>query len=248
MSVLGIDIGGSGIKGAPVDTEKGELLAERFRLETPEPSKPAKVAKVVAEVIRHFEWTGPVGCGFPSVVRAGVVFTAANVHKSWIGTDAQSLFQEASGCPVTVINDADAAGLAEMRFGAGKDYQNGTVLMITLGTGIGTALFTDGRLLRNTEFGHISIRGKDAERRASDAARQRKDLSWKAWSKHLNEYLQTMEALFWPDLIIIGGGVSKDHERFFPYLKVHAKMVPAEMLNLSGIIGAALSVPTSGLR
>ncbi len=244
-AVLGIDIGGSGIKGAPVNTQTGEMLADRFRLLTPEPSLPIAVAEILREVSQHFKWNGPIGSGFPSVVRRGVILTAANIDKSWIGTDAAKLFSDKTGCPVTVINDADAAGLAEMRFGAGRDYQKGTVLMITLGTGIGTAVFTDGILLRNTELGHLIIRGKDAEWRASDAAKQRKELSWKKYAKRVNEYLYNMERLFWPDLIIIGGGISKESEKFFPYLTTQAKLVPAQMLNNAGIIGAAMAAENS---
>jgi polyphosphate glucokinase len=240
-AILGIDIGGSGIKGAPVNTQTGQMVAERFRLVTPEPSLPEAVAGVISEISRQFKWNGPIGAGFPSVVIRGVIMTAANIDQSWIGTDAAKLFSEKTGCPVTVINDADAAGLAEMRFGAGRNCQKGTVLMITLGTGIGSAIFTDGHLVRNTEFGHLEIRGKDAERRASDAAKQRKALTWPEYGGRVNEYLAQMERLFWPDLIIIGGGISKDHEKFFPYLTTRAKIVPAEMLNNAGIVGAAMA-------
>lgn len=243
--ILGIDIGGSGIKGAPVNTRTGEMLAERFRIPTPEPSIPSAMAKVLGEVSRHFDWKGPIGSGFPSVVRQGVILTAANIDQSWIGTDAATIFSEETGCPVTVINDADAAGMAEMRFGAGKDYHKGTVLLITLGTGIGTAIFTDGHLLRNTEFGHLDIRGKDAERRASDATRQRKELSWHDYAMRVNEYLFQMEKLFWPDLIIVGGGISKESEKFFPFLSTQAKLVPAQMLNNAGIVGAAMAAEIS---
>ena len=224
MEILGIDIGGSGIKGAPVDTETGALLATRFRVPTPPQARPRAVAKCVAEVVRYFNWNAPVGCGFPAAIRSGVALTAANIHPKWIGKDAAALFGEVTGCPVHVVNDADAAGLAEITFGAGKG-RKGTILVATIGTGIGTALFTDGRLLRNTELGHIKIRGKDAEVRASDAARKRKRLSWKAWAKLLDEYLLEMERLFWPDLIILGGGVIKEHERFIPWLNVHAEEI-----------------------
>jgi polyphosphate glucokinase len=241
MAVLGIDIGGSGIKGAPVDLQTGELISPRFRIPTPNPSKPDLVADVVKQVAQHFGWTGKIGCGFPSVVRKGKVYTAANVHKSWIGTDAEGLFSSISGCPTRVVNDADAAGLAEMAFGAGKGWTKGVVLLLTLGTGIGSAIFVDGRLLPNTEFGHLMIRGKDAEKRASDAARQEKKMSWVAWANRLNEYLQMMEALIGPDLIILGGGVSKEYDRFSGYLNLHADVVPAQLLNQAGIVGAALA-------
>ncbi len=241
--VLGIDIGGSGIKGAPVDPDTGALLADRFRIPTPEPAKPKPVAKVVAEIARHFEWNGPIGCGFPAVVRNGVGFTAANVHKSWVGTDIAKLFSEKTGCPTIVINDADAAGLAEMKFGAGKG-RKGVVILLTLGTGIGSAVFVDGILVPNTEFGHLQMRGRDAEKRASDAVRQDKHLSWEDWARRLDDYLHAMEALFWPDLFIIGGGVSKDNKQFFPFLTVQAEVVPAQLLNLAGIVGAGLAACT----
>jgi polyphosphate glucokinase len=244
MAILGIDIGGSGIKGAPVDTQTGEMVATRFRLPTPEPSMPGDMAVVIGEIARHFEWNGPIGAGFPAVMRDGVVLTAANIDETWIGVDAAKLITAETGCPATVVNDADAAGLAEMRFGAGKDYQKGTVLVITLGTGIGTAIFTDGYLVRNTEFGHLEIRGKDAERRASDAVRQRKNLSWPEYADRVNEYLGAMEKLFWPNLIIIGGGISKEYQKFFPYLSTDARVVAAQMLNNAGIVGAAMAAET----
>ncbi len=243
MEILGIDIGGSGIKGAPVDTETGNLLDDRFRVPTPNPSKPEAIAKAVAEVVQHFAWEGPVGCGFPALVRHGVAMSAANIHKKWIGTNAAELFASASGCPVYVMNDADAAGLAEMSFGAGRG-RNGVVLIVTIGTGLGTALFIDGRLLPNTELGHVLINGEDAEWRASDAARKREKLSWKKWGARFNEYLQHLERLFSPDLIILGGGVSKKFERFIPYLALQAEVVPAELLNEAGIVGAAMAAQT----
>lgn len=240
MEILGIDIGGSGIKGAPVDTEKGLLLAPRCRIPTPESAKPKPVAEVVAQIARNFNWQGPIGSGFPSAVRNGVVLTAANISKKWIGTNAAELFANATGCPNYVMNDADAAGMAEMTFGAGRGI-GGTVLIVTLGTGLGTALFTDGKLLPNTELGHIEMDGEDAEANASDAARKRDDLSWKKWAVKLSRYLGTLERLFWPDLIILGGGVSKDHDKFIPRLKLKTKVVPAQLRNEAGIIGAALA-------
>jgi polyphosphate glucokinase len=240
MAVLGIDIGGTGVKGAPVDIEQGTLLAERFRVLTPHPATPDAVAGCVVEVVKHFNWTERIGAGVPSVVKKGVLYTAANIDQSWIGTDGQMLFEERSGCKTTLVNDADAAGLAEMRFGAGKG-QTGVVLMVTLGTGIGTALFVGGTLLPNTELGHIEVRGKEAEKRASDRVRLAKDLSWKDWGKRVDEYLLTMERLFWPDLIIVGGGASKNHAKFIPYLTTQSQVVPAQMLNEAGIIGAALA-------
>jgi polyphosphate glucokinase len=240
MQILGIDIGGSGIKGAPVDTETGELLAARQRIATPEPSKPAAVAEVVGEIAHSFNWLGPIGCGFPSVIKSGVTYSAANVHKKWIGANAAALFSEATGCPVVVLNDADAAGLAEMTFGAGRGRM-GVVVLITIGTGLGSALFTDGHLSPNTELGHLQIRGMDAEWRASDAVRKRDKLSWKEWSARLNEYLQTLEGLLTPDLFILGGGVIKMQDKFLPRLKLQAEVLPAQYLNDAGIVGAALA-------
>ncbi|MFT3852589.1 MAG: ROK family protein [Ilumatobacteraceae bacterium] len=238
--VLGIDVGGSGVKGAPVDTTTGELTAERFRVETPQPSTPAAVAKVVAEVAAHFDWHGPIGATMPGVVKGGTLLTAANIDKSWIGTNAAELFGTATGCPVTVLNDADAAGLAEMRFGAGKG-RDGVVVMITLGTGIGCAVFNDGVLLPNTELGHLQVDGHDAETRASARTRDEKKLSFKKWGKRVDRYLDVLDALLWPDLIIVGGGVSRKAEKFFPYLSTRAELVPAALQNEAGIVGAAIT-------
>lgn len=238
--ILGIDIGGSGIKGAPVDVDSGNLLAPRFRLRTPIPAKPRPVAETVGKIARHFAWSGPIGSGFPAVVQSGVVRSAANIHNKWIGVDAQALFAETCGYPVKVINDADAAGLAEMTFGVGQG-RKGVVLVITIGTGLGSALFIDGHLVPNTELGHIEVNGKDAEQRASDAARQRENLSWKRWGKRFNKYLSTLEYLFSPDLFILGGGISKDYEKFLPLLSLRAEIQPARLLNEAGIIGAALA-------
>lgn len=240
MEILGIDVGGSGIKGAPVNIKKGELLVPRYRIPTPQPSKPKAVAEVVGEIAKHFGWKGRIGAGFPAPIQQGVARTAANIHDSWINTNAAKLFAKATGCPVTVVNDADAAGMAEMSFGAGKG-RNGVVLLVTIGTGLGTSVFVNGHLLPNTEFGHIEIDCEDAELHASDAARKENDLSWKKWGARLDTYLLRMEALIWPDLIILGGGVSKKYEKFIPYLTVQAEIVPAETLNEAGIIGAALA-------
>ncbi len=240
MDMLGVDIGGSGIKGALVDVATGQLLTERYRIPTPEPSVPAAVGEVVAQVARQFNWAGPIGCTFPAVVKKGITLTAANVDKSWIGAPAQKLLSEKTGCPVLLLNDADAAGLAEMEFGAGAGC-SGVVIVITLGTGIGSAIFVDGKLVPNTEFGHLKINGKDAEHLAADSVRKREDLSWKAWSKRVNDFLFEMEALFFPDLFIIGGGVSKKFDKFLPYLQTKAEIVPAKSLNEAGIIGAALA-------
>jgi polyphosphate glucokinase len=240
MHALGVDIGGTGIKAAPVDVAAGKLVEARQKIDTPRPATPAAVADVVAQLVKNFGWTGPVGATFPGVVVDGVTRTAANVDKGWIGTDARSLLAKATGQEVSVVNDADAAGMAEMAFGAGKGV-DGTVLMLTLGTGIGSALFVDGILVPNTEFGHIEIRGKDAEKRASEIVRETHDLSWGKWAGRVDEYLQHMEALLSPGLIIIGGGVSKQSDKFVPLLTgIQARIVPAAMLNDAGIVGAAM--------
>lgn len=240
MEILGIDIGGTGIKGAPVETDTGELLAPRQRLITPEGARPRPVAETVAEVSRFFDWHGPIGCGFPAVVRKGLVRSAANINKKWINVDAAALFSETTGCPTFVLNDADAAGLAEMTFGAGQGRQ-GLVLAVTIGTGLGTALFIDGHLVPNMELGHIEIDCLDAERRASDMARKLEKLSWKKWAERLDVYLHRLEQLIWPDLFILGGGVIKNHEKFIPLLTVEADVLPAGLLNEAGTIGAALA-------
>jgi polyphosphate glucokinase len=240
MRILGIDVGGSGIKGAPVDTKTGQLIADRVRIKTPERAEPRPVAEVVAQIAKSFEWKGQIGIGFPAPIKGGVAMMAANISEKWVGTNADELFSKITGCACTMINDADAAGLAEMSFGAGRG-QVGTVIIITLGTGIGSAIFYRGKLLPNTEFGHIEIEGYEAEARASDAARQRDDLSWKKYAKRLNRYLITMEKLFWPDLFIVGGGISKEHEKFLPLLTIDIPVVPAQLLNEAGIIGAALA-------
>ncbi|MEU0571623.1 polyphosphate--glucose phosphotransferase [Nonomuraea sp. NPDC005983] len=233
MDVLGIDIGGSGIKGAPVDTDAGTLTQERLRIPTPQPAKPAPVAEVVAQIVKHFSWEGPIGVTFPGVVVDGVVMTAANVHHSWIGVDAKELFGG-----VRVLNDADAAGLAEVAFGRGRD-QRGTVLMLTFGTGIGSALFRDGVLVPNTELGHLELHGKDAEQRASALAREEHELSWEKWADRVEEYLRHVEMLFSPSLIIIGGGASKKADKFLPHVHIDTPIVPASLENEAGIIGAA---------
>lgn len=235
MNVLGIDIGGSGIKGAPVDTQAGRLVEERLRIPTPEPSGPAQVAEAVTAILKHFDWTGPVGVTFPGVVVDGVVRSAANVDHSWIGVDAAALFGGAS-----VLNDADAAGAAEMTFGCGRG-QRGTVLVLTFGTGIGSALFAEGTLVPNTELGHLQLHGKDAEHRASARVREEHDLSWETWAERVQEYLAHVEMLFSPSLIVIGGGVSKKAAKFLPYITLGTPVVPAALQNEAGIIGAALA-------
>jgi polyphosphate glucokinase len=243
-TILGIDIGGTGIKGAPVDLEKGTLAGDRFRIPTPAGGSPGDVARVVGEIVAHFDTTGPVGCTFPAVMQHGTALTAANVDNLWIGTDAQALFEGEVSRPFVVVNDADAAGIAEVEHGAGRN-QSGTIVVITLGTGIGSALFAEGVLVPNTEFGHLEIRGKAAEQRASEKAREEHDLSWEKWAKRVNEVLSHIEALVCPDLFIIGGGVSKKSERFLPLLDTRADVVPAQLLNEAGIVGAAIAASRS---
>ncbi|MFO1056987.1 MAG: ROK family protein [Dongiaceae bacterium] len=238
--VLGIDVGGTGIKGAPVDLATGQLAGERLRIPTPHPATPEAVASTVAEIARHFGGTGRLGCTLPAVVRQGVARTAANIDKSWIGTDGVAKLTAATGRPVTLLNDADAAGLAEMRYGAGRG-RRGLVAMVTLGTGIGSALFLDGVLVPNSELGHIEIRGRDAEERATDRARVQKDMSWHHWAKRVEEYLGRLEALLWPDLFIVGGGVIKKADKFLPLIKLSTEILPAQLQNEAGIVGAALA-------
>jgi polyphosphate glucokinase len=240
MIILGIDVGGSGIKGAPVDVGRGALAAPYHRIPTPQPSTPDAVGDVVAEIARHFGGDGPVGCTFPAIIKDGVAYSAANVDKSWIGTDGDALFERKTGRPFTLLNDADAAGIAEMEFGAGRG-KRGVVMMLTFGTGIGSALFVDGRLIPNTELGHMEIGGKEAEHRASDRAREKKKLSWKQWAARVDLVLKRFDALFSPNLFIIGGGVSKKHQKFLPLLTIKTPVVPAELLNEAGMIGAALA-------
>lgn len=240
MEILGIDIGGSGIKGAPVNINIGELLVERHRIETPQPSTPEAVIDAVAQMTQYFNWQGPLGCTFPAVIKQGVIHTAANVDQSWRGIEGETLIAARTGCPTLLLNDADAAGIAEMEFGAGRGHQ-GVVIILTFGTGIGSAIFVEGQLLPNTEFGHLEIRGKEAEHRAAARIRKEEDLSWKAWAQQVNEFLERMEALFWPDVFIIGGGVSRKHEKFLHLLHTRAEIVPAHFRNQAGIIGAAIA-------
>lgn len=240
MKVLGIDIGGSGIKGAPVDTRRGRLLAPRHRIPTPKPATPKAVGETVAAIVRHFKWKGPVGIAFPAVVKDRRLRTAANISRSWLGVDGYRLFARATRCKVSLINDADAAGYAEMTFGAGR-RRSGLVIMVTIGTGIGTALFTNGHLVPNTELGHLNLRGMPAEKRASEAVRTAKALSWKKWARRVDEYLHLLHRYFWPDLIIVGGGVSKRWDKFMPRLTLPTPIVPARLRNEAGIIGAALA-------
>ena len=240
MEILGLDIGGSGIKGAIVDCDLGKLISERHRIATPEGAEPEDVSKIVNQIKEFFNYEGQIGCGFPAIIQHGVARSAANVSVNWIDTNVNDLFSEATGNPVYTLNDADAAGIAEMRFGVGREYQNGVVILLTVGTGIGSAIFTDGVLLPNTEFGHLQIRGKDAELRASDAARSEKGQSWKKWAINFEEYLKIMEGLFSPDLFVVGGGVSKKWEKVSQYFSLNTKIIPAELLNQAGIVGAAI--------
>ncbi|MEU2347907.1 polyphosphate--glucose phosphotransferase [Modestobacter sp. NPDC049651] len=240
MQGFGVDIGGSGIKGCVVDLDKGELIGERVRIPTPQPSLPGSVCTVVGEIVGRFGWEGRIGVTYPGVMKHGEAFTAANMDKSWIGTNlAQELEAEIPGT-VQTLNDADAAGIAEMAYGAGRD-QRGLTLMLTFGTGIGSALFIDGKLVPNTEFGHIEVDGEDGEKRASAAAREREDLSYPHWAKRVDRYLDTLERSLWPDLIIVGGGVSKKADKWVPLLSTRTRVVPAELLNDAGIVGAALA-------
>jgi polyphosphate glucokinase len=241
MHALGIDIGGSGIKAAPVDVATGKLLADRLKVDTPRPALPDQVADQVKELTTAFNWSGPVGITFPGVVIDGVTRTAANLDPAWIGLNTAEFLAQAVGNPVRVLNDADAAGVAEMTFGAGVGEQ-GTVLMLTFGTGIGSALFIKGILVPNTEFGHVEIRGQDAEKRASERAKELHDLGWGKWAERVDEYLQHIEAVLWPRLFIVGGGVSRQSEKWVPRLTgIRARIVPAAMLNDAGIVGAAMA-------
>lgn len=240
MSILGIDVGGSGIKGAPVDLASGSLMTDRYKMLTPQPATPAAVATAVAEVARQFGPAERIGVAVPAVVKHGVAHTAANIDPEWIGCDIRRVFSVALGAPVAVLNDADAAGLAEMRYGVGRDVR-GTVVMLTLGTGIGSAVFLDGRLVPNTEFGHMEILGEEAEHRASAQARKNNHLSWSKWSSRVSQVLVALERLIWPDLFIIGGGVSRKSDKFLPLLKCQTRVVPAALGNDAGIVGAALA-------
>jgi len=240
VRAFGIDFGGTGIKGAPVDLDNGEFAAERVRIKTPEKSTPKAVAEVFVELLGRFpESDGPVGVTVPGVVRHGVVHSAANIDDTWIGTDADRLFTEATGREVHVVNDADAAGLAEVRYGAAAG-RRGLVLLTTLGTGIGSALLHDGVLVPNSELGHLEIDGHVAEHRAANSAREREELSWERWAKRLTAYYRTLERLFSPDLFLVGGGVSKDWPEFGHLIEIDTEIIPATLLNKAGVVGAAL--------
>jgi polyphosphate glucokinase len=240
MHSLGIDIGGSGIKGAVVDTSTGRCVTDRIRLKTPKPATPKATAAVVTRIVEHFAWRGPIGCGMPGPIVDGRVIFAANLHPKWEGVDSSALFTASCGRSVQTVNDADAAGVAEMRFGAGKK-QKGVAVIVTLGTGIGSAVFLDGKLLPNTELGQFELRGRRAELRASALARTKEDLSWQRWGKRLQDYLSMLELLLRPDLIVIGGGVSRKANKFLRHLSLETRVVPAALGNEAGIVGAALS-------
>lgn len=240
MKILGIDVGGTGIKGAVIDTAAGELAGERIRIESPRPATPESVGGVIRSLVEHHRWSGPIGIGFPAAIQHGVARTAANIDLSFIGLSVADHFSRQTGCTVHVANDADVAGLAEMRFGAGKGVA-GVVLVVTIGTGLGTALFANGHLLPNTELGHILLdNGLEAERYVSEAVRDAEKLKWKDWGDRLDRYLIAMEKLFWPDLIVLGGGASKKLDKFAARITVQTPVVPARFLNQAGMIGAAL--------
>ncbi len=240
MELLGIDIGGSGIKGAMVDLEKGELISDRHRIDTPQPATPEAVSQRVKELVDHFGWKGRVGAGFPAVVLDGIAQTASNIDDAWIGTHVPQTFKEATGNDYVVVNDADAAGLAEVVFGAGKG-KDGLLLVITVGTGIGSALIAKGRLVANTELGHLRFKGGIAEKYTSDAVRKNEGLSWEEWGARFNEYLNHVYRLFYPNMILLGGGISKKFDKYKDQLEVPTEIVPAELQNQAGIVGAALA-------
>ncbi|NLF51363.1 MAG: ROK family protein [Leptolinea sp.] len=240
MDVLGLDIGGSGIKGALVNVTTGSLSSDRYRLPTPEEARPDDVAQTISKIVKHFSYKGVIGVGFPAVVHHGVAYSAANIDKSWIGTDVSKLLTQDTGCKSYVLNDADAAGLAEMEFGIGRKFKKGVAILLTVGTGIGSAVFIDGKLFPNTELGHLEIRGKDAERRASDATKSRKKWTWDEWAMRFQEVISTYERLFSPDVFIIGGGASKYFSEYEKFLRSRAEIVPAQLLNQAGLVGAAI--------
>ena len=247
MKILGIDVGGSGIKGAIVDTEIGELLTERFRIVTPQPATPDAVIETIAAIVKEFDWHGSIGCGFPAAVHNEIVKTASNIDKSWIGVNAAERIEAVTGCPTHLVNDVDAAGFAEMEFGAGSN-EKGTVFIAAFGTGIGTAVFHNHQLIPNTELGHVIMDGMIAEHYTANSVRERDNLSWEEWGSRVNEYFKKMEFLFWPDLFILGGGVSKNFDEFSQYLHLDTPIVPAASRNHAGIIGAALAAKETGLK
>lgn len=240
QQILGIDIGGTGIKGAIVDTSTGELITERLRVETPQPSTPLEIAKAIENLVADFKWEGKIGCGFPAVVQHGIAKTAANVDSSWINANVEQIFTEKTGNKTVVINDADAAGLAEIKFGVGQDVK-GVVLLLTIGTGIGSALFINGVLVPNTEFGHLYYKDLVAEKYCSDSARKKFELEWEIWAERFNKYLKHLERTVNPDLFIIGGGVSKKTDKFLHLLDIKTPLKIASLQNNAGIIGAAMA-------
>ncbi|WP_163504728.1 polyphosphate--glucose phosphotransferase [Fodinicola acaciae] len=244
---FGVDVGGTGIKAAVVDLDSGQLVTERVRVETPKGGKPKPVVETIAGLVADAKWDGPLGVAFPAVIRHGVAHSAANVDKHWIGTDVAQLVEDATKVRPTVLNDADAAGLAEIRHGAGAGV-DGVVLVLTLGTGIGSALFVDGTLVPNTELGHLELDGHDAERKAAELAREREGLSWKQWAHRVEHYLKHVDALLWPDLVLLGGGVSKVADKWLPYIDVRPPVKPASLRNEAGIVGAAMATadPVAG--
>ncbi len=245
MEVLGIDIGGSGIKGALVDTTTGEMLTKRFRIPTPPSRKPKEMAEVVAQIVQHFDYKGPIGCGFPSVIKKGVCITQGNLHKSWVGTNVEELFSKTTGLPVRVVNDADAAGFAEINYGAGKDI-SGFVIMITIGTGLGSGAFLNGQLIPNFELGQIPYKKhKKIELWAAASAKEREELSYEEWGKRFNKFLNYVELINAPDLLIIGGGTSKHFDEFKDQIKLDTPFIKAKLLNYAGVIGAAAAAPQS---
>ena len=246
-TVMGIDIGGTSIKIALVDTKTGKITSKKNKIDTPNPSIPGAIIKLIFEQMQAYKWSGDVGCGFPGVVKDGVVKFVGNLHQDWVGINVERELRKNTTGRVRVLNDADAAALAEMQIGAGKNFNNpngGVVLVLTLGTGIGSAVFNNGQLLPNTEFGQIELDGTIAEKKAATVIKEHENLSWKKWSKRVNRYLNHMEMILSPDLIIIGGGISSSPEKFFPYLELKTNIVTAKLGNNAGIVGAALSVKT----
>lgn len=239
--ILGVDVGASGIKAAIIDVQTGQLLTERIRLLTPNPSTPENMAKTFAELIKKFNWTGLIGCGFPTLVRNGVSLAASNLDKSWVGKNVETLLSEVTSCPVKVLNDADAAGMAEMQFSSSNKAREGTVIFITIGSGLGSALFVDAKMVPNTEFGQLYLKGQDqiAEQYASNNAKERDNLTWAEWALRFNEYLLHLELLFSPNLFLLGGGTSKYFNQYAPFFTVNAEVLPAQLLNSAGMIGAA---------